>query len=271
MSDLPTPPSPAPASATPDSPLAQRVYPSPNHGERRGVSAPDSIILHYTGMPTASEALFWLANPVSQVSAHYFVFEDGRIFQMVPESRRAWHAGLCIWHGEGDMNSRSIGIEIANKGHDLSKTPPEPWQYPDFPEAQISAVITLVKDIATRWRIEPARILAHSDIAPGRKVDPGERFPWARLAEAGVGLWVATPDVPETAPTFRPGDEGMPVKAMQAMFARFGYGIELTGVFDQRTEDVVAAFQRHWRQNRVDGVADGETLARLMALTRAAA
>jgi N-acetylmuramoyl-L-alanine amidase len=265
MSDLPVSATNSPA-MNPDSALAQRVYPSPNFGERRGCSAPDSIILHYTGMPSASEALFWLANPVSQVSAHYFVFEDGRIFQMVPESARAWHAGKSSWHGEEDMNSRSIGIEIANMGPDLTQNPIKTGEYPDFPPAQIEAVIALVKDIATRWRIPAARILAHSDIAPGRKVDPGERFPWDKLAEADVGLWVAPSATPVSAPHYAKGDEGMPVRALQAMLARFGYGLELTGVYDQRTEDVVAAFQRHWRQARVDGVADGETLARLMAL-----
>lgn len=270
--------------AKPDSPLASRVYPSPNFGERKGVSAPDCIILHYTGMPTASEALLWLANPLSQVSCHYFVFEDGRIFQLVPESARAWHAGKSSWQGEEDMNSRSIGIEIVNVGPDLTKNPIEPGNYPDFPEEQIEAVIALVKDIATRWRIRPERILAHSDIAPGRKVDPGERFRWDKLAEAGLGLWpsdplswpgLTRPSSPDhrlkagddkNSPTYRPGDEGMPVRALQAMFARFGYGLDLTGVYDQRTEDVVSAFQRHWRQARVDGVADGETLGLLMAL-----
>jgi N-acetylmuramoyl-L-alanine amidase len=284
MSDLPD--ARTPAAMQPDSPLAQRIHPSPNFGARRGVEAPDSVILHYTGMPTAAEALLWLANPLSQVSAHYFVFEDGRIFQMVPESARAWHAGKSSWHGETDMNSRSIGIEIANIGPDLGKgfasevgagsreanpsneriLPIEPGNYPDFPDAQIAAVIALVKDIATRWRIPAHRILAHSDIAPGRKVDPGERFPWDKLAAAGLGLWAAPPQGASDVPRYAKGDEGMPVRALQAMLARFGYGLDLTGVFDQRTEDVVSAFQRHWRQSRVDGVADGETLARLMAL-----
>lgn len=275
--------------AKPDSPLAQRIYPSPNFGERKGVSAPDCIILHYTGMPTASEALLWLANPLSQVSCHYFVFEDGRIFQLVPESARAWHAGKSCWHGETDINSRSIGIEIVNIGPDLTKNPIEPGNYPDFPDEQIEAVIALVKDIATRWNIRPERILAHSDVAPGRKVDPGERFPWRKLAQHGLGLWPADPSLPGTAgdeaiqkeknwiatsaspprndgPTYKRGAEGMPIRALQTMFARFGYGLEITGVFDQRTEDVVAAFQRHWRPAQVDGVADGETVRLLRAL-----
>jgi N-acetylmuramoyl-L-alanine amidase len=258
----------------PDSPVAARVYPSPNHGERKqslktGSTAPDGIILHYTGMPSASEALLWLANPISEVSCHYFVFEDGRIWQMVPENRRAWHAGRGSWHGDTDMNSRSIGIEIANIGHDLSIPDPLPPPGPDFPEVQIEAVIALVKDIAVRWKIPDGGILAHSDIAPGRKIDPGECFPWERLAAAGVGLW---PDkisaAPSALPSYRLCDEGMPVAALQSMFARFGYGIEISGVYDQRTFDVVVAFQRHWRQGRVDGIADGETLGVLRALMR---
>ncbi|MCA1998681.1 MAG: N-acetylmuramoyl-L-alanine amidase [Hyphomicrobiales bacterium] len=265
--------------AIPDSPVADRLHPSPNHGPRRGVTRPDAIILHYTGMRDAASALLWLANPLSEVSCHYFVFEDGRVWQMVPESRRAWHAGKSIWAGETDMNSRSIGIEIAHPGHDLTPLPdggpnPLPPPGPSFPEAQIAAVIRLVADIKARWGIANSRILAHSDIAPGRKIDPGETFPWARLAEAGLGLWSAddgadhgTRQAP--APVFRPGDEGLPIRALQAMFARFGYGIEITGVYDRRTFDVVAAFQRHWRQECVDGVADGETLAMLRALCAA--
>ncbi|MCZ8183006.1 MAG: N-acetylmuramoyl-L-alanine amidase [Beijerinckiaceae bacterium] len=255
-----------PAEPRPDSPHADRLHPSPNHGERRGTGRPDSIILHYTGMADAAAALLWLANPLSQVSSHYFVFEDGRIWQMVPENRRAWHAGRSSWQRENDMNSRSIGIEIANPGHDLTKMPPEPGTYPDFPPAQIEAVIRLVADIKARWGIPDSRILAHSDIAPGRKVDPGERFPWAQLAAAGLGLWVTPPPAPADAPAYRAGDEGMPVAALQAMLARFGYNLEITGVFDAYTVDVITAFQRHWRQDKVDGVADGETLATLRAL-----
>ena len=253
--------------AKPDSPVADRVYPSPNHGERKGCDKPDCIILHYTGMASASDALLWLANPLSEVSCHYFVFEDGRIWQMVPENRRAWHAGRSSWHGETDMNSRSIGIEIVNFGHDLSIPGPLPPPGPPFPEEQIDAVITLVRDIATRWNIPQSRILAHSDIAPGRKIDPGETFPWERLADAGVGVWPGKLSPPPAAmPSYRLGDEGMPVAALQSMFARFGYGIEITGVYDQRTFDIVVAFQRHWRQRRIDGVADGETVTVLRAL-----
>lgn len=278
-------------SPKPDSPVADRLHPSPNHGPRRGGHGgmerrPDSIILHYTGMADAASALLWLSNPLSEVSCHYFVFEDGRIWQMVPESRRAWHAGRGSWHDESDMNSASIGIEIAHPGHDLGRrfgpdgkpeplapdSPPNPFPPPGppFPEAQVEAVIRLVADIKRRWSIDDARILAHSDIAPGRKIDPGETFPWDRLAQAGLGLWPAErPSLPADGPAYRPGDEGMPVAALQSMLARFGYGLEISGVYDQRMVDVVSAFQRHWRPGKVDGIADGETLATLAALMRA--
>lgn len=262
---------PRPGPFRPDSPLVDAVHPSPNHGERKGGPEADCIILHYTGMADARAAFDWLANPASQVSCHYFVFEDGAVFQMVPEARRAWHAGRSSWHGETDMNSRSIGIEIANPGHDLTVPGPFPPPGPDFPDAQITALIRLVTDIKARLGIPDARILAHSDIAPGRKIDPGETFPWARLARAGLGLWPEAEShslKPQAlAPIcYRPGDEGLPVRALQALLARFGYGLEITGVYDQRTFDVVAAFQRHWRQRQVDGVADAETIAMLRRL-----
>ncbi len=282
------PTSPAKAQTlAPDSPLADRVFPSPNHGERRGDARPDMIVLHYTGMPQAHEALQWLANPLSEVSCHYFVFEDGRIWQMVPEQRRAWHAGAAYWQGVRDLNSRSIGIEIANCGHDLTKMPPEPGAYPDFPSAQIEALIALVADIAARWRIPKARLLAHSDIAPGRKVDPGEKFPWDRLAQAGLGLW---PDLgPDLGPGFGPGfgsdlaafnprgqgsgqqaytlgAQGVPIRAAQTLFARLGYELAVTGLFDTAMQAVVSAFQRHWHPQAVSGILDLATLARLKAV-----
>jgi N-acetylmuramoyl-L-alanine amidase len=249
----------------PCSALVQKLYPSPNHGERRGCAGPDSVILHYTGMQDAASALLWLANPLSQVSCHYLIFEDGRIFQMVPENRRAWHAGRSAWLGETDMNSRSIGIEIVHPGHDLTVEGPFPPPGPAYPAAQIDALIALLSDIVTRWNIPARRILAHSDIAPGRKIDPGEGFAWEKLAAAGLGLWPKGVPSPDAALPIRyqRHDEGMPIAALQSMLAAFGYGLEISGVYDQKTFDVIVAFQRHWRQARVDGVADGETLGLL--------
>ena len=236
------------------------VAPSPNHGERVGVTSPDMIILHYTGMGTADSALSWLCNEESQVSSHYFVFEDGRIMQLVPESQRAWHAGKSVWDGADDINSRSVGIEIANAGH--------PAGLPDFPDAQIDAVIQLCRDCAERWSIAPERVLGHSDIAPVRKIDPGEKFPWDTLSQHGVGHWV------EAAPIgggrfFQRGDSGQPVEALQSMLSLYGYGVEITGLYCEKTEGVVAAFQRHFRPVLVDGIADFSTIDTLHRLISA--
>jgi N-acetylmuramoyl-L-alanine amidase len=240
--------------ARPDSPVVAEVAPSPNHGERRHGGRPDMLLLHYTGMPDAEEALAWLRNPASGVSSHYFVFEDGRVVQLVPEAWRAWHAGAGSWGGDHDINSCSLGIEIANPGHDGG--------LPPFPEAQIAGVVALAKDIVTRWSIRPERVLGHSDVAPGRKQDPGERFPWADLHRAGLGHWVEPVPVLDGR-SLAHGHGGAEVEAAQAMLAQYGYGVPLSGVFDDATEAVVAAFQRHFRPERVDGVADESTLATL--------
>lgn len=241
----------------PDSPVANKVFPSPNHGERRNNLQPDMIILHYTGMPDAGEALQRLCNPIAEVSSHYFIFEDGRIVQLVPESRRAWHAGISSWAGEDDINSRSIGIEIANAGHEGG--------LPPFPDKQVISVIALCQDIASRWNIKPHRILGHSDIAPGRKVDPGPRFPWHKLAEQGVGHWVS-PRENTHGHSFGRGDEGTPVEALQAMLALYGYKLTIDGIFGEQTETVVSAFQLHFRPERVDGIADFSTITTLKDL-----
>lgn len=236
-----------------------RVQPSPNHGERAGGRLPDMILLHYTGMPSEEGALEWLCRPESQVSSHYFVHEDGRIVQLVPESRRAWHAGKSCWAGESDVNSMSIGIEIANPGH--------PAGLPPFTDAQIEAVVELCRDCGKRWNIAPERVLAHSDVAPVRKVDPGENFPWERLHAAGVGHWVAPVPI-SGGRFFQKGDCGRPVEALQSMLSLYGYDIEISGQYSEATEGVVAAFQRHFRPERVDGIADSstiETLHRLLA------
>ena len=183
----------------------------------------------YTGMPTGEAALKVLLDPVSELSAHYFVWEDGVIDQLVGESDRAWHAGKARWRGESDLNSASIGVEIVNPGHDGGSPP--------FPERQIAATIALGRDICARWAIPPERVLAHSDIAPARKRDPGEAFPWERLWRGGVGHWTEPAPLSGGA-LFAHEEEGAPVRALQAMLALYGYGVEITGVYDCRTRRV---------------------------------
>lgn len=246
------------AAPVPDSPVASEFIASPNHGERRGYAQPDCVILHYTGMPTGAGALAQLCNPAAEVSSHYFVWEDGRVVQLVAEDRRAWHAGQSFWKGESDLNSASIGIEIVNCGHE---------SLPPYPKPQVDAVTALVRDIGVRRAIAPRRILAHSDIAPGRKRDPGEHFPWETLWRAGVGHWTLAPP-PNAEPIFKRGQEGAPIRSLQAMLALYGYGVELTGVYDHQTRVVVAAFQRHFRPARVDGETDASTVETLRMLLK---
>jgi N-acetylmuramoyl-L-alanine amidase len=232
--------------------------PSPNFDAR--TAPPDMIVLHYTGMPTGEGALAKMCDPEAKVSAHYMVEEDGRIFSLVPDERRAWHAGKSFWKGETNINAVSIGIEIVNPGHEFG--------YRKFPDAQVEAVIDLIADVRSRWTIPDSRILGHSDVAPDRKEDPGELFPWKRLAEAGHGLWVESGAAPGAA--LAGGEEGLGVLALQAGLSRLGYDCPPTGKFDEGTATVVRAFQRHWLQSRFDGVADGETRARLVGLLRLA-
>jgi len=241
----------------PDSSVVHRFLASPNHGERVGALRPSLLILHYTGMREGDAALERLADPAAEVSCHYFVSEAGEVVQMVPESRRAWHAGKAIWEGVEDINSRSIGIEIANPGHD--------WGYRNFPAVQMAAVRALCADIVARHGVAPEHVLGHSDVAPLRKADPGEKFDWAGLAADGVGLFV--PPSPVTGGRFfSPGEAGQPIAALQAMFSLYGYGIDVTGTYDALTEAVVRAFQRHFRQTRVDGICDASTIETLRAL-----
>ena len=243
----------------PESFIVTDVVPSPNHDERTDGLPADMILLHYTGMASGEAALARLCAPESNVSCHYVVFENGRIVQCVPEQRRAWHAGVSFWAGEIDINSSSIGIEIVNPGHEFG--------YPNFPLRQTAAVISLCRSIITRrGPISADRILGHSDVAPARKQDPGEKFPWDLLSESGIGHWVRPAPLNIAGPTLGPGDSGDQVTRLQRVLRGYGYGIEETGSYDEATRTVVIAFQRHFRPTRVDGVADASTILTLRAL-----
>ncbi|MGI9420651.1 MAG: N-acetylmuramoyl-L-alanine amidase [Geminicoccaceae bacterium] len=223
-----------------------RDMPSPNVDERPEGCSVDCLILHYTGMKTADEALARLCDPAAKVSAHYVIGEDGRIVRLVDEMMRAWHAGVSSWQGRERLNDCSIGIEIVNPGHE--------WGYRPFTEAQYQALERLCPAIMKRWSIPSSRVLAHSDVAPDRKEDPGELFDWPRLAASGIGIW---PEDGEGAP--RSLDE-----AIQQLHA-IGYSLPDPGD-DRSTVCRLAAFQRRFRPERADGVLDRQTLARLDGL-----
>jgi N-acetylmuramoyl-L-alanine amidase len=245
----------------PDSSVVAEVRPSPNHSERKNGMSPDMILLHYTGMRDNEAALRLLCTPQAEVSAHYVVMQDGYIVQLVAEARRAWHAGVSSWAGETDVNSCSIGIEIANPGHDHG--------YPDFPKRQIAAVTALCRSIMTRHQVPADRVLAHSDVAPTRKQDPGEKFPWKVLADSGIGLWVKPEPLSAAGPIFVLGETNPTIEEMQRLLAKYGYGVSANGYLDSTTRDAVAAFQRHFRPARIDGVIDGSTMATLKTLLAA--
>lgn len=244
------------------SPLVQALCPSPNFEPRRSKGRADMLILHYTGMMSAARAIAWLADPASKVSCHYVVDEDGSITQMVRESDRAWHAGVGCWAGESDINSASIGIEIQNPGHDLG--------YPEFTDAQMTAVIALAQDIIMRNAIPRARVLAHSDVSPGRKIDPGEKFDWARLHAAGIGHWVPPAPLDESEIGRGAGDSDPMIAHATSRLAEYGYAIAPSDTLDAKGAAVVRAFQLHFRPARHDGRIDRSTLATLEALLAAA-
>lgn len=233
--------------------------PSPNHGERIGGGPIDILLLHYTQMESGEAALNWLCDPRSKVSSHYLIFEDGRIHRLVDEARRAHHAGVSFWAGESDINSRSIGIEIVNPGHEGGYRP--------FPEKQIDAVIDLCRGILGRHPIPPERVLGHSDVAPLRKQDPGELFPWHRLHVEGIGHFVA-PETIADGPSLAIGARGETVTRLKQRFRQYGYGLAETDEFDDEMVAMVIAFQRHFRPELIDGIADRstrKTLDRLLA------
>lgn len=229
--------------------------PSPNFDAR---TLPVSlIVLHYTGMESAETALTRMQDPEAKVSAHYMIDEAGKIFKLVDEQNRAWHAGVSSWHGETNINSNSIGIEIVNGGHD--------YGLPDYPDVQILAVIALCKDIMKRHDIAAKNVIGHSDIAPGRKQDPGEHFPWSGLAAAGIGLWPQTGESDRRV-LFDTGERGRGVAIAQSGLAYIGYGAQVTGIMDSVTTDSVEAFQRRYRPDQIDGRIDIQTMAILKSL-----
>jgi N-acetylmuramoyl-L-alanine amidase len=227
--------------------MSIRATPSPNWNARKDGLAPRVLVLHYTGMRDAAVALHRLCDPRAEVSAHYVVEEDGVVHRLIEEHHRAWHAGVSAWRVNGeiirDINSASIGIEIINKGHTVTPLLP-------YPQRQIEAVIALGLDIVARWNILPRYVLAHSDIAPSRKMDPGEHFPWAELADAGLGLFPRLPS-PLFQKTLKKGDSGDDVQGLQQTLQQalnaFGYVLPIDGIFGAQTLDVVRAFQRHFQ------------------------
>jgi N-acetylmuramoyl-L-alanine amidase len=211
--------------------------PSPNFDLRGAEVVVDMLVLHYTGMPSVGQALDRLCDADAKVSAHYLIDEDGAVTMLVEEDKRAWHAGVAYWRGHTDVNARSIGIELVNPGHEFGYRP--------FPEAQMTALIELARDILDRHPIPPRNVVGHSDVAPARKLDPGELFDWKRLAEAGIGLF---PDVPDPAEEGRDTDRD----GVLSLLGAIGYAVD-------GGPDAVTAFQRRYLPSRIDGMADAET------------
>lgn len=223
-------------------------HPSPNFGDRPDGCKIDILVLHYTGMQSGEAALERLCDPESSVSCHYLIEEDGRIFQLVDENKRAWHAGIGVWQDCCDVNSHSIGIEIVNPGHEFGYRP--------FPEIQIKSVTALCAQILARHHIPASRIIGHSDLAPDRKEDPGELFPWQKLAENGIGLCPGCNGV--SARLSLPTSRQINLDEFHHLLETIGYG---PADSDEGQTKRTIAFQRHWRQTNISGQVDGECLA----------
>ena len=246
-----------PASSPPSSLVHIRDLPSPNQDARPEGVPIDTLILHYTGMQTAQAAIDRLRDPAAHVSSHYVVDEDGTVLRLVPEARRAYHAGVSYWRGKTELNGCSIGIEIVNPGHE--------WGYRDFPVLQLAAVCDLCLEILSRHAIPARNIVAHSDVAPDRKEDPGEKFDWEGLARNGVGLWPQ--DVPDLGTGDAVRDAGR-LRDVRRVLGEIGYRVAPEGPRDPALATVLRAFQRHWRPEAVTGQADAGTLARLLGVAR---
>jgi N-acetylmuramoyl-L-alanine amidase len=200
------------------------------------------IVLHYTGMPDAASAIQRLTSPEAKVSCHYLIAEDGQVIRMVAEEKRAWHAGASSWRGVTDVNSASVGIEIVNPGHEFGYRP--------FPDEQVAALIPLVSAIKDRHGVGRGNVVGHSDIAPARKTDPGELFPWEALARRRLALPSPTRNLMDPFWT----DAGF-ILALE----RFGYDVT-------EQKKAVIAFQRRFRSDQIDGIIDGECRAKLLSL-----
>ena len=246
---------------TPDSALVSNVVPAVNVEPRRGQAEPRLLVQHYTGMGSAERAVQWLACAESRVSCHYVIDMAGSITQLVPEALRAWHAGQSSWGGDNDVNSASIGIEIHNPGHEHG--------YPEFPEDQMASVAALSRDIIARNGLRQRDILAHSDVAPARKSDPGEKFDWRWLHGQGVGHWVEPVAADPDDLGFERGYMGPSVAGVQAGLKRYGYGVDVTGTIDGPTAYALRAFQMHFRPARVNSRLDHSTAATLDRLLAA--
>ncbi|MCK5297142.1 MAG: N-acetylmuramoyl-L-alanine amidase [Alphaproteobacteria bacterium] len=217
--------------------------PSPNYNKR--TDSIDMLVLHYTGMKTADEALDRMCDADAKVSAHYMIDMDGEIFKLVDESKRAWHAGIAFWRGNTDINDRSIGIELVNKGHEFG--------YHQFPKAQMDSLISLAKEILAKHSIPARNVVGHSDIAPTRKIDPAELFDWRRLAYEGIGVWAD--DALEANKSY---------ESFKDMLAIIGYNTSSKAT----TVASLTAFQRHFLPNHINGQADSVTLARLKQILK---
>lgn len=234
---------------------------SPNYNER---NLPVSIlVLHYTGMESGAAARERLCDANSDVSAHWLVHEDGTTEALVDEDKRAWHAGVGSWNGITDVNSASVGIEIVNGGHNVLE---KDGSLPSYPDVQILAVVKLAKDILGRHDIKACNIVGHSDIAPGRKQDPGEHFPWAGLAAASIGLWPKATSI-DNRIIFSPGDRDRGIAIIQRGLADLGYGASVTGCLDAPTQAIIRAVQRRYRPEKIDGIIDMSILEILKQLS----
>ncbi len=234
---------------------------SPNFDDRPKGTNINMLVMHYTGMQTGEAAQKHMCDPIAKVSAHYMINEDGSIINLVPEAKRAWHAGISCWRGISSLNDTSVGIEIVNPGHEFGYRP--------FPKAQMEAVLGLSKEIIERHSIEARNVIGHSDIAPNRKQDPGEFFDWKMLASEGVGLWPNVKKMWKSSDMIiRPGEESVSTASVQKMLSDYGYHIRVDGFYGPKTEDIIRAFKRHFVPEQLNAFWDKLADERIKALLK---